>query len=299
MSFLKSSYNLCVIELPKEFKITQSEAYDRMRKNRFMELTPSQEFGHGFVAVDDIFKSEFSMDDIVSAGYVVGGYRFDQKVVPKPLIKKLYRERKREREKETGEKLKKEEKLILKEECKAQLVLKALPNPKMVSWILDFDNSCVYLDTKSTKVIDSFVSLFVDTFEVHISIKDFGVTEIGKFLDWIWENKGNLEKVWIDNGITLDADKATFKFNGQNLGDYLEEIQLLKKSKTIKNLSIGLVLNKNDYCVTFNDKNLVFSMENKNKIKHESVESAVIDNADNIISVVKKVEELVKMYLKK
>src|ERR1017187_10188340 len=97
MSYLKSSYNVCAFEVPKELNLSQSKIHEKLLAKKFVELTPSQEQGFGWVSANDIFKSDFSLDDSVARTSLVGGYRYDVKVVPKALIKKLYRERLKER----------------------------------------------------------------------------------------------------------------------------------------------------------------------------------------------------------
>jgi len=300
MSLLKSKFSLCVLEVPKDFSITQGEAYNALKENKFVELTPAQDFGHGWVAIEDMFKSDFSMEESVAVNAVVGGYRFDKKSVPAPLVKKLYKEKLREREKEEGGKLEKTDKEILKEECRQQLILKALASPKLVTWIWDTDNHVVYVDAKSNMVIEKFMTLFTKTFGVpSISVKSYGLNEdqISSFLDWIWKNTENLESTWIDQGVTLDADKNTFKFNGPSIDDYLDEIESIKKGKSIKNLSIGCALGDNDYSLTFGNKNLIAAVESMTKIEHECAETAILDNSDRIISVINKIQTTVDQFL--
>jgi len=299
MSLLKSKFNLCVLELPKSFKVTQGDAFNSMRLKKFIELTPSQDFGHGWVDMVDMFNSDFSMEDSVAVNAVVGGYRFDKKNVPAPLLNRLYKVRLKEREKEEGGRLEKDEKEILKEECRQQLILKALPTPKLVTWIWDIDNNQVYLDAKSAGVVDMFINLFTQTFKApKISVKTFGLKEeeIGEFLDWIWKNTSNLDDTWIDQGVTLNADKNTFKFSGPTLEDFLEEIESMKKGKSIKSLNIGCTLQKEDYSITFGDKNLITGIESLAGIEHESAETAIIDNSDRIMSIISKIQNTVEQY---
>jgi len=300
MSLLKSKFSLCVLEVPKDFSITQGEAYSALKKNTFVELTPAQDFGQGWVEIENMFNTEFSMEDTVAVNAIVGGYRFDKKSIPAPLIKKLYNEKLKEREKEEGGKLEKDEKEILKEECRQQLVLKALPSPKLVTWIWDTDNHRVYIDSKSVGVIEKFMGLFTKTFGVpKITIKNYGLNEdqIGNFLDWIWKNTENLESTWIDQGVTLDADKNTFKFSGPSMEDYLDEIEAMKKGKSIKTLNIGCALGGYDYSLTFGGKNLIAGVESMAKIEHESAETAILDNSDRIISVIDKIQTTVDQFL--
>lgn len=301
MSLLKSKFNLCVLEVPKDVKITQGEAFNALKVKKFVELTPAQDFGHGWVDIADMFNSEFTMEDSVAVNAIVGGYRYDKKTVPGPLLKKLFTEKLKERQKELGAKLEKDEKELLKDECRQQLILKALPSPKLITWIWDIDNHQVYVDAKSMAVVEKFMNLFTTTFAdvPKVTIKDYGLKEddIGEFLDWIWKNTANLESTWIDQGVTLDADKNTFKFNGPSLDDYLEEIELMKKGKSIKSLNIGCELGNNDYSLTFGDKNLITGVESVSKIEHESAETAVIDNSDRIVSIIGKIQNTVDQYL--
>jgi len=300
MSLLKSKFSLCVLEVPKSFSITQGDAFNALKANTFVDLKPPQDFGHGWVNIEDMFDTDFSMEDSIAVNAIVGGYRFDKKSIPAPLIKKLYKEKLKEREKEEGGKLEKDEKEILKEECRQQLVLKALPSPKLVTWIWDIDNHRVYIDSKSMAVIEKFMTIFTKTFGIpKITIQNYGLNEdqIGNFLDWIWKNTENLESTWIDQGVTLDADKNTFKFSGPSMEDYLEEIESIKKGKSIKSLNIGCALGGDDYSLTFGGKNLIAGVESMCKIEHESAETAILDNSDRILSIINKIQGTVDHYL--
>ena len=92
MSLLKSKFNLCILNIPKDFKISQGDIYSKLLKDKFKELTPSQEYGYGWAHVGDLFK-EFTMEDIVVVNSVVGGFRYDRKKVPGVLLKKLFSEK--------------------------------------------------------------------------------------------------------------------------------------------------------------------------------------------------------------
>ena len=300
MSLLKSKFNLCILEIPKEFTITQGEAFKALQENKFKELTPSQDFGHGWVDIEDMFNTDFTMESTVAVNSIVGGYRYDKKSVPAALVKKLFKERLKDREKEEGHKLEKADKEILKEECRQQLILKALASPKLITWIWDVDNSRIYVDAKSTGIIEKFMTLFTGTFKVpKITIKNYGLNEdhICNFLDWIWKNTTNIEATWIDQGVTLDADKNIFKFTGPSLEEYLEEIENLKKGKSVKSLNVGIALGDEDYSLTFGSKNLIASVESSSKIKHESVETAILDNQDRINSLIDKIQKTVNQFL--
>lgn len=295
MSFLKSKFNLCVFEIPKELKITQGEAFNKLQKNKFKDLQSSQEFGDGWSNVKDLFK-DFTMEDTVAVNSVVGGYRYDRKRVPAALIRKMYNEKLKEQSKDGF--LNKNEKKLLKEECKAQLLMQTLPTPKLVTWFWDIDNCHVYVDIKSKAVIDTFTTLFNKTFGVYPVIKDYGLEEeeIGSFLEFIWETYEDQNNYWIDQEVTFDIDKNTFKFNGPEIEEYLEEIGVFKKAKGIKNLNVGMKLGDSDYSITFNNKNMVLGIESLAKVEHEDIETAILDNQDRINSVISQIEKMVKQY---
>jgi len=300
MSLLKSKFSLCVLEVPKDFSITQGEAFNALKSNTFVELTPTQDFGHGWVSIDDLFCTDFTMEDSIAVNSVVGGYRYDKKSVPGALLKKLYKEKLKEREKEEGCKLEKDDKAILKDECRDLLLPKVLPSPKLVTWIWDVDNHLIYLDAKSVSVVEKFITLFSKTTGVStLKIKDYGLEEdkMESFLDWIWKNTENLESTWIDQGVTLDASKNTFQFKGPSLDDYLEEIESIKKGKSIKSLNIGCSLGDMDYSLTFGGKNLITGVESMSEIQHECAETAIIDNSDRISSIINKIQGTVDQFL--
>jgi hypothetical protein len=304
MSFLDSKFDLCILELPEDFTITQGEAFNKLQSKKFKELSASQEFGDGWVNISDMFK-DFSMEDSVVVNSVVGGYRFDKKKVPPALIKKLFKEKLKEKFNE-GIKLSKDDKKSLKQECKEQLMMQTLATPKMATWIIDLNKNLVYLSTKSMFVVDTFKILFSSTFDISLKIKNFSFEEeeeISNFLDFLWSNiDSNAEKenpdFWIDQEITLDFDKNTFKFNGPRIEEYKEEINNFKKLKRIKSINLGLKIGESNYSLTFNNKNMILGIQNLDKITHESMETAIIDNEDRIHSVIQKVEDLVKKYNK-
>ena len=298
---MKSKFSLCVLELPKDFKIQLGEVHEKLSAKKFVELSPSQESGCGWVNPEDIFKTNFAIEDIVAAESIICGFRFDKKSVPGPLVKKLFRERLKEREKELGAKLEKAEKQLLKEECKEQLLLKALPSPKMVQWIWNMVDNRIYLDMKSEKSIDDFIELFCKTFEgVTVQRKNYGIPEdnVTLFLDWLWKQSTGPDGQWFDKGITLDADSNIFKFNGPTLEAFLDQIEAMKEGKSVKEICIGCALCGNDYYITFNSKNLIVTVDNTNKIKYESTEAAVLDREDISSKVVEKIENLITEYLK-
>ena len=300
MTYLASKYNLCVLEVPQDFKITQGEAYTKLLEKKFKEIGSSEEFSHGFVNIEDMFK-DFSMEDSVAVNSLIGGYRFDKKRVPAPLIKKLFIEKLQERSKDYGVVLTKKDKKMLKEECKAQLLMKTLPTPSLVSWIWDIDNFRVYLDSKSKAVVDKFIELFSDTFNISLVQKNYGIDEdsISDFLEYLWKNAEDEENdsFWINHEVTLDSQKNTFKFNGPSIEEYLEEINNFKSSKKIKNINIGMAMKGDEYSLTFNGKNMIVSVENMAKIKHEDVETAIIDNSDRINTIIMHLEDMAKNYL--
>jgi len=302
MSLLNEKFNLCVIDIKDDMKLTQGEAFNAMKKCVFKEISPSDEFEHGFVQIDDLFNSDFSMEDSVVVNSMVGGYRYDKKSIPGILLKKLYNEKLKEEEKAEGCKLDKEAKKSVKEDCKKILLIKTLAKPNLVTWVWDMDNSRVIIDAKSKSVINKFISLFKKTFEIQeMLIANYGLTEeeeVRKFLGWLWKNTEDMENVWLDTGVTFDLDKNTFKFQGPDLESFTEDIESFKKSKGVKGLGVGFELDEKEYGVTFTNKNMILNIERKDGIKHEEAETAILDNMDHIDNIMAQTNNLVKHFLK-
>lgn len=297
MSLLKSNYNLCVLELETPLEGAGSTIHDKLLAKKFMELTPSQDFGHGWVAIHEIFKSQFTLEDAMVGENFVGGYRYDQKKVPNPLIKKLYLEKLKEKK---GEKLNKLEKKNLKDECKSQLLIKALPNPKMVTWILETSTNRIFLDAKSDKVVENFIKLFQETFGINLKVINFNIPleKINGFLEWLWVSISKLKGISIHTNVVFDADDTSFNFTGP-LTNYLEEIDSIKHEKIIKKLSLEMTLQDLNFLITLNSKNTYLVVKNTSKLNHESVETAVIDNLDRLNKMLNKLNELANDYLTK
>ncbi len=293
MSYLKNSFNLCVLEVPRTVELSDKEICDKIAGNVFVEISPSEEFCHGWCAINDIFKINVNSDDLMGVNCVFGGYRYDRKTVPKPLIQKLYREKLREKHK-LGETLNKIDKKILKEECKTQLMMKALPTPNMITWIWDLNNYKVYLDTKSPKVVEAFFTLFYNTFDsIDLSMSSLGDGEID-FLEWLWNNLDKREDIRLDTDIILDTgEKTFFKFNGPSLENYIKEIESIKNSKIFKKLGMTVNIDDLEYKIVFNNSSSIFSVKFNLKIKHESVETAILDNLDRIQKVISKIKNLI------
>lgn len=301
MSLLKEKFNLCVIDIKEDISITQGEAFLALQKFPFTEVNPSDEFGHGFVDIQDIFNTDFSMEDSVVVNSVIGGYRYDKKAVPGILLKKLFRERLRKEEEAEGCRFDKDQKKILKEDCKKTLLVKTLAKPNLVSWVWDMDNSRVLIDSKSKTVIANFIDLFKQTFQIQeMNVVNFGLTEkeqVGDFLEWLWRGTDEMENVWLDTGVTFDLDKNTFKFQGPDIETFTEDIESFKKSKSVKGIGLGVEIDENEYGVTLNHSNMILSVERKDGIQHSEAETAVLDNMDHIDKLLHLTSDLVKKYM--
>lgn len=306
MSFLKQKFDLCVFELPEGFHLTEGEAFQKLKSNKFTELSPSHEFGHGWANILNMF-SDFGMEDTVASNALVGGYRYDRKKIPSALLNKLFKEKLKEFCKERDiKRANKDDKKIIKQECKDQLLIQTLATPKLASWFIDTENNRVYLSSKIKSVVDSFASLFNQTFEIPLKVKDFNMEseEIRDFLDFLWSNLRDFDPeleeqkdgLWMNQEVTLDYDKNTFKFNGPTIEEYKKDIQSFKKSKKIKSMNVGFKKGNLEYAVTLNNKNMFFAVEILDKIDHESIETAVLDNLDNINQVINQIENLVDTF---
>ena len=297
MSFLSSNFNLCVLELPKEFKLKPAEIYDKLGTKRFKEITALEKSCNGWVAIHNMFKSNFTYEETCAGSSIVAAFRQDVKKVSGKLVRKLYLERLAERKKD-GIKLLKDDKKILKEACQEELVLKALPTPNAFHFIIDMDKNLIYLDAKSLNVVDAFSNLFEATFSMRPFLKDMDVKDYDKFLDWLWNSIASLEEIGVYSNIVIKDDNNSFSLNSESLQKYAEQINTLKEGKAIKKL--GLSMHKDvDYNVMINDKNFILSIKTLPKIKHESVETAVIDNVGRIDYVTTKIQDIIKKFSKK
>jgi len=301
MSYLKNSFNLCILEVPKTFELPTNAICEKFSENKFIDISPIEEFCHGWCAIDDIFKTSVNSDDLAGVNCIFGGYRYDKKSVPKPLIQKLYREKLIERKK-LGETLNKIDRKILKEECKSQLMMKALPKPSLITWVWDLSSFKIYLDTKSPKIIESFLTLFFNTIDgIDLKISNLGLNsedELINFLGWLWNNLEKREDISLDTDIILDmGEKTFFKFNGPSLENYKKEIETIKNSKIFKKLGMTVIIDDSEYRIIFNSSNSVLNIKYNKKIKHESVETAILDNLDRIQQILKKTNILVQDYL--
>ena len=113
----------------------------------------------------------------------------------------------------------------------------------------------------------------------------------------MWKNTEEVEEAWLDKGVTFDLDKNTFKFEGPNIEEFTEDIESFKKSKSVKSLSIGLELDKQEYGVTFNNKNMIINIQRKDGIKHEDPETAVLDNLDHIDRIMLQTQNLITQFI--
>jgi len=293
MSFLKSNFNLCVLTLPEEFSVKKMDAYDKLLKNQFRNLSASDESGHGWVDLKEFDKTDFDFDKVCFGTNMALGYRIDKKSVPKKLLKSNVNKAVAKRRK-AGEKVNADLRTVIKDECKAQLVMKALPTPKHVHWIWDFDLKCIYLDTHTDKVVQNFKELFQKTFEVNLELKQYNLSGelLNNFLDWIWVNEP--EQIKVDDNIVLSSseEKTNFNYQSQSLENYEEYIDQAKENKLIKKLNIVFQLKNINYKVKLNDTNLFLSVESEPKIKGSDSEPIILDITDRITTLVKKFETL-------
>jgi len=297
MSYLKSNFNLCVFEVPQN-SLNASEIHDLLTQKAFVELLASEEFGDGWCSMEDMFNSNFGLAEVNFSEYIAAGYRYDQKLIPKALIRKLYKGKLKARSKE--EKLSKVDRQILKEECKAELVIKTLAKPNSVHWIWDIKSNLIYLDTKSSKTVDNFIMLFTKTFGLNLTSKNYGLVEdqLSRFLDNIWTNIETMDGVWIDTNVVFDANKTKFNFSGSDLESYLKEIESIKKDKPVEKLGICIAIKDADYSIGFTNKNFIVTVKDSAKMKFESVDAAVIINSDRMKLITNKILNLVKNYYK-
>jgi DNA recombination-dependent growth factor C len=100
MSFLSSNFNLCVFELPKEFSLKPAEIYDRLATKKFKEITALEKSCQGWVAIHNMFKSDFTYEETCAGSCIAAAFRQDVKKVSGKLVRKLYLERLAQRKKD-------------------------------------------------------------------------------------------------------------------------------------------------------------------------------------------------------
>lgn len=292
MSYLKSNFNVCAFETLEDNTPNFSSIHEKLLAKSFTDLVKTSSYQDGFVAIDNIFKTNFNLEDISVGSCVAIGYRYDTKKVPKALIKKLFLERLADL-KRSGTEITKEEKETLKQECQEQLLIKALPSPNLVGCIWDIPNKRIYLDSKSEKIIEAFKKLFEDTFGFALRLYTYKfevAARYPKFLNWLWGNVENHD-LWLEKNVVFNKEKTTFNFTG-TLEPFMPEIETMKNNKDIKKIVVGAALGNMDFSVSLNSKNFYLGAKSLNKINHESVETAIIDNVDRINLIINKFTEL-------
>jgi len=303
MSFLKNKFSLSILRINEDINLTQREAILKLESSIFKDPSPLVEFADGFVDVSDMFIPFIPQENAIILNGLVCGYRFDKKSIPSTLLKKVFKDKIKEIQDKEGVTLSREEKKTIKEDCKKSLLSKVLAKPKAVTWFWDMPNNIIYLNTDSPKVLSNFEKLFRSTFELpesSLELENYGLNNketISDFLEWIWKETEDTSLGIINQKITFKLDINEFNFKGPHLTEFMEEIDNFKKSKRVKNLSLNFTSNKHEYLITLSNKNTMINVEILDAVKHENVETAILDNLDHIENITKYLNKIIQKFL--
>ncbi len=147
---------------------------ERIRQYRFHPIDGSPvEEAVGWVSPFRSYDSNISVEDTFLDSNIFLAMRLDQKSVSKLLLENRVNQRLH-----SGEIVPKgkEELKQLKEDTMKELLIQALPAPKIVEGVIDLPHATLYLNTGSHRVSSLFLSLFEKTFNllpVHIDPTTF------------------------------------------------------------------------------------------------------------------------------
>ncbi len=121
----------------------------------------------GWVTIHDPLVAEFDVTDLFFQQYLVVGFRFDTRAVPAKLTWVERRRVEEARKLEQGvERLSRHTKREIKEMVEANLMARALPNPKLFECAWNLETEAVYFTGKLKSAREAFTTLFRDTFGV-------------------------------------------------------------------------------------------------------------------------------------
>jgi recombination associated protein RdgC len=121
----------------------------------------------GWVAIHDPLVTVFDSSDLFFQHYLVVGFRFDTRAVPAKLAWMERRRAEAARKAELNlERIGRNLKREIKEDVEANLLARALPNPKLFECAWNLESEALYFTGKLKSAREAFSSLFHDTFGV-------------------------------------------------------------------------------------------------------------------------------------
>lgn len=146
---------------------------EKLKKFAFVDIENLPEMrAHGWVCFEDMLDSEWQTAPPQKADYLLFSLRLDTRRIPAGVIKKhlaLAIREEKEKMAATGQKfISKERKKELKEQVLLRLRQHFLPVPAEFNVLWNLQSGEVWLASIQGKMIDLFMELFLNTFELHL-----------------------------------------------------------------------------------------------------------------------------------
>jgi len=166
MGFLKGSLGIkrYFIENPDAFREGREKVVERMLRYQFRSIEGAAvEEAVGWVSPFRSYDSKIKVEDTFLDSNIFLAMRVDRKVVPRLLL-----DSKVNQKLDSGAVVAKgkQELKQLKEDMRQELLLKALPEPRIIEGVIDLPHATLYLNTASHRASGLFLSLFEKTFDV-------------------------------------------------------------------------------------------------------------------------------------
>ncbi len=166
MGFLKGSLGIkrYFIEKPEVFSESRDKIVERMQNFQFRSIEDSAlEEAVGWVSPFRSYDPKITIEDTFLDSNIFLAMRIDRKMVPRLLLQNKVNQLL-----ESGSVLikGKSELKQLKEDLHRELLLKALPEPRIIEGVIDLSHSTLYLNTSSNRTSGLFLSLFEKTFDI-------------------------------------------------------------------------------------------------------------------------------------
>jgi hypothetical protein len=170
MGFLSATSSIVRLHAKPPEKLDRAAIAGRVAERAFRDHDedgmPKPE-SFGWVAIHDPLVTDFDTSDLFFQQYLVVGFRFDTRAVPAKLA---WMERRRaENARKVDQNLDRLGRGIrreIKEDVEANLLARALPNPKLFECAWNLDTEAVYFTGKLKSAREAFTALFLDTFGV-------------------------------------------------------------------------------------------------------------------------------------
>ncbi|NOZ12012.1 MAG: recombination-associated protein RdgC [Acidobacteria bacterium] len=166
MGFLKGSLGIkrYFIEKPDVFSESRDKVVERLLDFQFRSIEGSAvEEAAGWVSPFRSFDPKITVEDTFLDSNIFLAMRIDRKTVPRLLLSNKVNQLL-----DSGSVLPKGKAELkqLKEDMYRELLIKALPEPRIIEGVIDLPHATLYLNTASHRVSGLFLSLFEKTFDI-------------------------------------------------------------------------------------------------------------------------------------